>query len=352
MRPELNKFAGYAACKSPDILKDISIPSSGIAKLDANENPYGPSPRVAAALAKFDQAHLYPDATQTELRKALAAYTGMPAEQIVAGAGSDQLIDHLCRLFVAPGDEVISFIPTFAMFRFFTELSGGKFIGLGRDEDFNIKIGELDEAITNRTKLIFLASPNNPTGTRTLREIILKTLSTGLPVVVDEAYYEFSGQTVTDMLLDNPNLLILRTFSKWAGLAGLRVGYGLFPPDIADRIFAIKDPYAVNSAAVLAARESLEDKNYLMERVDLLIKERERLFCLLDGLNFIKPYPSEANFILCRMLRGSAKELQAKLEKNGVLTRYFNEPLLNNFIRFSIGRPEDTDALMSVLNKF
>ncbi len=134
--------------------------------------------------------------------------------------------------------------------------------------------------------------PNNPTGTQIPLEAVKKILETGLPVVVDEAYYEFTGQTMATELDKYPNMMVLRTFSKWAGLAGLRVGYGLFPKTVAERLDAIKDPYCVNAAAVVAARESLKDVDYLMGNVKLMISERERLFEALSAIKYLKPYPS------------------------------------------------------------
>lgn len=350
IRPELDKFAGYAACKSPEILTE-EVRRLGVVKLDANENVYGPSPLVIEALGQLDDVHIYPDSCQTELRKALADYTGVARENIVAGSGSDQLIDLLVRMFVGPGDEVITFTPTFAMYKFFTDLAGGKFIAVPRDDDYNIVLDKLPELLTKRTKLVFVAMPNNPTGTPVPLEIVYRLLETGLPLVVDEAYYEFTGQTLAQSIGKFPNLMILRTFSKWAGLAGLRVGYGLFPNEVARKIDAIKDPYCVNAAAVTAARVSLKDLDYLMGNVLLIIKERERLFTALKNIHYLQPFPSAANFILCRVKGKNAAEIQRVLEERGILVRHFNSPMMENSLRFSIGRPLDTDRLIVELRK-
>ncbi|TFG45605.1 MAG: histidinol-phosphate transaminase [Dehalococcoidia bacterium] len=350
MRPELDKFIGYAAFKSPEVL-DEETRRLGVVKLDANENVYGPSPRVKKALSVLDDIHIYPDSCQTELRKALATYTGIAASQIIAGSGSDQLIDLLVRMFVGPDDEVVTFTPTFAMYKFFTELAGGKFIAVPRDENYNIVLDTLPQVLSPNTKLIFIAMPNNPTGTQVQVETVMQLIETGLPVVVDEAYYEFTGQTLARDLEKYPNLIILRTFSKWAGLAGLRVGYGLFPTAVAERMEAIKDPYCVNDAAVVAAQESLKDVDYLMGIVKLIIGERERLFDALTKLEYIKPYPSCANFILCKITGKNALDIQQQLERCGILVRYFNSPQMENSLRFSIGRPEDTDRLITELQK-
>lgn len=208
-----------------------------------------------------------------------------------------------------------------------------------RDRDFNFTPEKLLSAVSNKTKLIFIAMPNNPTGTQVSKRTIEKILETGLPVVVDEAYYEFTGQTMAPEIGKYPNLMVLRTFSKWAGLAGLRVGYGLFPEDVATRLDAVKDPYCVNTAAVVAARESLKDIDYLIGNVRLIVSERERLFQALGGIEYLKPYPSAANFILCKIKDKDAAQIQRVLERRGILVRYFNSPQMENCLRFSIGRP-------------
>lgn len=352
IRSDLIDFSGYAACKSPENLEGkVETPVEDIIKLDANENPYGCSPRVNQALATCADINIYPDSGQTELRKQLQEYTGVAMEHIVASAGSDQLIDLILRLFVEPGDEVINCTPTFAMFHFFIELSKGTPVEVLRDENFCVDVAAIKRAITKKTKLILLATPNNPTGTMTPEEDIIKILDTGLPVVVDEAYYEFTGKTVAPLVGQYKNLMVLRTFSKWAGLAGLRIGYGLFPTKIADYLLRIKEPYSVNVAALVAVQESLKDIDYLMDRVKTIIAERERLFSRLKGIEWLKPYPSRANFILCSVLKGGARELQQKLEDRGILVRYFDEPLLRDCIRISVGKPEENDILFETLNE-
>ena len=352
IRSCLATFGGYSPCKSPETLEGkVEVPVENIIKLDANENPYGCSPKVPQALANYPYLNIYPDAGQTELRELLAGYTGVDAENIVAGNGSDQLIDLILRLFVEPGDEVINCVPSFAMFRFVTELCDGTLVEVPRDENFAVNVKALKAAIDNKTKIIFLANPNNPTGTIMPQPDIVEVLDTGLPVVVDEAYYEFSGETVVPLISQYKNLMVLRTFSKWAGLAGLRVGYGIFSPEIADYLLRIKPPYNVNVAALVAVRESLKDIDYLMGRVQAIIAERERLFAELEKLKWLTPFPSQANFIFCSVLNGKANELQQKLQRKGILVRYFDKPMLRNSIRISVGKPEHTDALIKALRE-
>ncbi len=351
-RPDLAAFGGYSAATSPETLAGkTEVAQEKIIKLDANENPYGCSPRVNTALSKFSSFNIYTDNDQTRLRRQLAGLTGVAARHIVAGGGSNQLIDLLLRLFVSPGEEVINCVPTFGIYSFSTELCAGKLVSVARDASFNVDITAVKSAVTRKTKMICLANPNNPTGNLISRQDILELLDTGIPLMLDEAYYEFSGETLAPLVGKYENLIILRTFSKWAGLAGLRVGYGLFPARVADYLLTIKMPYNVNVAALVAVEESLQDMDYLMETVKMIIAERARLFAGLQKISWLKVFPSKANFILCELLRGDAKNLRQKLQDKGILVRYFDQPRLKNFIRISVGKPEHTDALIKALKE-
>ena len=192
----------------------------------------------------------------------------------------------------------------------------------------------------------------------------MELIDTGKIVVVDEAYFEFSNATVADSVPSYPNLVVLRTFSKWAGLAGLRIGYGFFPVDAADYLMKIKQPYNANAAAQAAVLASLADIEYLRLNVMKIVMERGRLFDKLKELGWLKPYPSQANFILCSLSysppcpsegakrpKNLAKEIWQGLRKKGIFVRYFDTPRLKNCLRISVGRPEDTDALVKALKE-
>ncbi|OGO06222.1 MAG: histidinol-phosphate transaminase [Chloroflexi bacterium RBG_13_56_8b] len=352
IRSDLAAFGGYVPSKAPEILAErVKMDINGIVKLDANENLYGCSPRVNKALGDYPYLNIYPDAGQTEIRRLLAGYTGVDAEHIVVGNGSDELIGLIIRLFLEPGDEVINCVPTFDMFRFGVILCNGKLVEVPRDEDYRVDVKAVKKAITKKTKLILLANPNNPTGTPTPRQDVLELIETGVPVLADEAYVEFSGETVTHLVPNYDNLIVLRTFSKWAGLAGLRVGYGLMHPKIVGYLQTIKQPYNVNIAARVAVRESLEDVDHLMKNVKAIVAERERLFNELSKLVWLKPFPSKANFVFCHVLNGKAAKIQQELENRGILIRYFDIPRLQNSLRISVGRPDHTDALIKALKE-
>jgi histidinol-phosphate aminotransferase len=345
VRPDLKALKGYSAHTAPESMKArFGLEIDEIIKLDANENPYGCSDRVIEAISNYRYYHIYPDALQQELRQQLSIYTGVPASNIIAGAGADQLIDLIIRLVVNPGDEIINLTPTFGMYEFYARLSGANIVNINRNTSFDIDTQTVQDSITPRTRLIFLANPNNPSGTLTAREDIKRLLDTGVLVVVDEAYYEFSRESVAHWLGQYDNLIVLRTFSKWAGLAGLRIGYGLFDEKLAGYLMRIKDPYNINTAAQLAALASLSDQHYLLGQVEQIISERERLFAKLGQITGLIPYPSRANFILCRIVQGRADWLVRMLKQRGILVRYYDTQELKDFIRISVGKPEQNDV--------
>jgi histidinol-phosphate aminotransferase len=350
IRPELVTMKSYAPVEPTDVLSRRAELSAGrIVKLDGNENPYGCSPQVSQALATYPYYHNYPDPEQRDLRKALEEYTGLGRQHIVCGMGSDELIDLILRLLLRPGDEVINCPPTFGMYPFSTEVCGGSVVDVPRTSDFSLDMTGIKEAVTGKTKVIFVASPNNPTGNTTPAKDIMELVATGKVVVVDEAYFEFSDASVANLVPSYPNLIVLRTFSKWAGLAGLRIGYGLFPADIVNYLMKIKQPYNANAAAQAAVLASLSDIDYLRANVSRIVAERERLLGQLKELDWLKPYSSQANFILCSLPEGDAAETWRGLQKKGIFVRYFDTPGLRNCLRITVGRPEDTDALIDAL---
>ncbi len=353
VRPEILRLPGYVPIEPPDVLAEqLGIPRERIAKLDANENPFGASPRAIEALARFRDYHIYPDPDERKLRQALARHLDLPVECIVASAGSDELIQILASMFLAPGDRAIDLVPTFGMYAFEADVAGGQTLPVRRRPDFSVDVAAVAEQIDARTKLIFATSPNNPTANLMSRTELDGLLAFGLPVVVDEAYIEFAGeQSAASLVLDHPNLIVLRTFSKWAGLAGLRVGYAAMPVELAEIVFRIRQPYSVNVAAEVAALASLEDVAVLNERAAAIVAERERLWSKLAALPFLRPHPSHTNFILCDVLRGNARSIRDRLREFGVFIRYFDTPLLKDCLRISVGLPRHTDQLVAALEQ-
>ncbi len=349
VQPHILEMLGYEPIEPVNVIAErIGVPEDQIAKLDGNENPYGPSPRVLEALGNFENYHRYGDPKQRELRNAIGEYVGVGAEHVVAGAGSDELIDLLLRVTLAPGDAIIDCPPTFGMYGFSTRVAGGRVIETPRREDFSLDIEAIAQAAPN-AKLIFVASPNNPTGNPLTAEELEKLLATGLLVVVDEAYAEFSGSSVASQVPERENLVVLRTFSKWAGLAGLRAGYGILPTALADVLMHMKPPYSPNIAAEVAMLASLEDREALMERVREIVRERDRMAKSLSTLETLDIYPSDANFVLVRIHGGNGQKLRDDLAASGIFVRYFDTPRLQDYIRISVGTSGDTDRVVEAL---
>ena len=322
-----------------------------ITKLDANENPYGPSPRALAALADGRFYHIYPDPEANELRAALSDYTGLPASRLLAGAGADELIDLVLRAVLAPGDAVVDCPPSFGMYPFSTAVNAGRYVRVPRAADFSLDLNGVERAVAaHGAKILFLCTPNNPDGSLIDDDALRRLLRLPVLVVLDEAYVDFAAAgSRLAWTLEYENLAVLRTFSKLAGLAGLRVGYGAFPEWLLPHLWKIKQPYNVNVAASVTAVASLQDRDWLHENVRRIVAERARMVGRLAQFTWLRPYPSQANFVLFRVLGRDARQLKLALEQHGVLVRYFNKPGLENCIRISVGRPQDTDKLVQAL---
>ena len=350
VRPNIRALPAYEPIEPAEVLAERQgIAPERVVKLDANENPYGPSPRVQEALGAYEGYHRYGDPEQRALRAALGEYAGVTAEHIVAGHGGDELIDLVLRAVVALGDGVIDCPPTFGMYGFSTGVAGGRPIVVPRREDFSLDLDGVRSAAAE-AKVLFLASPNNPTGNLLQRAELDAVLATGILVVVDEAYSEFAGESYAGLVPERENLVVLRTFSKWAGLAGLRAGYGIMAPALAAVLMQMKPPYTPNIAAEVAMLASLEDRVRLQEAVKAIVEERERMSRMLDALGFIKPYLSAANFLLCRIAGWSGQALRDRLAEQGIFVRYFDTPLLRDCVRISVGKPKDTDRLIEALS--
>ncbi len=351
VQPHLLSAPPYVPVQPPEALASrLGVSVERIDKLDANENPYGPAPKALEALAAYRSYHIYPDPEQMRLREVVGRYVGYGPEWIVPGAGSDELIELCCRLFVGPGQALLDFPPTFGMYSFLAGTLGQEAVHVTRREDFALDIeASLDAA--QGTRLIFAVSPNNPTGNLLTRQELEALLATGLPVVVDEAYAEYAGESYVNLVRERSNLIIIRTLSKWAGLAGLRIGYMICDPAVAEIAMRIKQPYSINVAAEVATLASFEDLALLQERVAAVQTERERLAEGLALLTGFTVYPSRANFILCRIDGVEAKRLQTALMDRGIMVRYFDTPLLQNHLRFSVGRPEQTDRVLAALRE-
>lgn len=356
VRPDIVAMEPYTPIVPFEVLsRRLGRDPEAIVKLDANENPYGPSPKALAALANGRFYHIYPDPEAAALRAAISDFVGVSAVRLMAGMGADELIDLVLRVVLSPGDVVVDCPPSFGMYPFSTAVNGGRYLAVPRRDDFSLDVAGIEAAVAQhpRAKILFLCSPNNPNGSVIDDATLERLLALPLLVVLDEAYVEFAQAdghpSRITWVTEYDNLAVLRTFSKLAGLAGLRVGYGAFPEWLLPHMWKIKQPYNVNVAANNAALAALADRGWLEEKVQQIVAERKRMSAALREFDFLQPYSSHSNFVLCRVNGRSAADLKQSLEQEGILVRYFNKPGLDNCIRISAGRPEDTDRLLAAL---
>ncbi len=360
IRPNVVDLKPYTPILPFEVLSaQLGREPEDIIKLDANENPYGPSPLVAEALAEAPFLHIYPDPQSRKLREALADYTGLDADYLLVGLGADELIDLVMRLFIEPGDRIVNCPPTFGMYAFDADINAAEQVNVWRQDDFSIDVGQIEALFAstngsqpNTPKLIFATSPNNPDGSLLSDDELKRLLALPAIIILDEAYIEFCGNSRIQWVKQYPNLIVLRTFSKWSGLAGMRVGYGAFPLDIITHLWKIKQPYNVPVASQLAAQVSLIDREQLLDSVAKIITERDKFYDRLKQISWLKPYPSHTNFILCQVVGGrQAIDIKRQLAEQGILIRYYNSPGLADCVRFSIGTPAQMSKVITVLEQ-
>ena len=301
--------------------------------------------------------HIYPDPSQSYLRRDIASFLGgrVTESMICAGTGSDELLDLVFRLFDPVG--IVNLPPTFGMYPFLSAIAKAAVVSVDRGPapHFSIDMAGVAAAVDAGATVIFAASPNNPTGGMLTHAEVRALCALPAIVVLDEAYAEFStaGSSSVDLVAELPNLMVMRTFSKWAGLAGLRVGYSVSSPAVNAAIMAIKQPYNVNVAADVGARAALAHAPEIMRvQVGPMLVERERIARSAEAMGWLIPYPTSSNFILFEVRRPFvASEAVASLRAKGVLVRYYPSGRLAGCLRISAGRPQDTDRLLEALTE-
>jgi len=324
-----------------------------VIKLASNENPLGPSPEAVRAIKEFaSKINFYPDGGGYYLKKALSKKLFIEDKNIILGNGSDEIIAMVSRIFLTRGEEAIVPTPSFLMYKIDVKISGGKIISVPL-ENFRIDLKSIREAITPRTKLIFIANPNNPTGTIVKKDEVrefLESIPESILTVFDEAYYEYVENEEYPQTLEfmkEKNILVLRTFSKIYGLAGLRIGYGITKKEIVDILNRVRPPFNVNSLAQIAALASIND-DYQIKRSRELVREGKKfLYSHLRkmGISFV---PTEANFILIKVGE-NAKEVENRLLHRGIIVREMTPYNLPEYIRVSIGTMEQNEEFVREL---
>jgi histidinol-phosphate aminotransferase len=355
-RSSLDQVTPYEAGPSlEDVQRELGLAS--LVRLSANENPLGPSPRVIEAIrAEAVRAHLYPDGGSTALRRALGEWIGVPPEWIVAGNGGDEVVALVARAAFEAGDEVVLPHPAFEPYLTETLIAGATPVRSPL-QGYDTDLGDMARRITPRTRAVFVCTPHNPASTlvpATPLEGFLRGLGDDAPlVVVDEAYRDFCDHPDTPdgaaLARRYPTVIALRTFSKIAGLAGLRVGYAVARPEVIERLNRVRAPYNVNRLAQVAAVAALGDRAHLERTRAVVLAERARLSAALRERGATVP-PSQSNFLLVRV--GEAAEtLRAALAKAGILVRSGAGVGFPGHLRVAIGPHETGDRLLEVWDR-
>ena len=355
-RRNVLKMTPYSPGKPIDEVKR-ELGLTRVIKLASNENPLGPSPlAVAAVKAAADQIHLYPDGSAYSLRDALSKHYSLPIGQIVVGNGSDEIIHLLGQILLGSAeDEIIVGHPSFVRYDAAAWLADCTLVRVPLTLEMRIDLVAIASAVTANTKLIFIANPNNPTGTIVISaelDALLASIPSTVVVVVDEAYFEFADGTPgfpnsLDYVRQHPNVIGMRTFSKTYGLAGIRVGYAFVSEPVSDAIDRAREPFNVNSIAQVAAIAALGDTNHLKQTVELNRRGLDRMHKAFLSLGAV-PFTSYANFIMADLGRPARPVFQALLER-GVITRSGDVLGLPNCLRVSVGTDEEVGIFIEEL---
>ncbi|MDO8727590.1 MAG: histidinol-phosphate transaminase [Candidatus Methanoperedens sp.] len=323
VRKQVLEIKEYVPGKSiEEIALKYGLDPENIIKLGSNENPLGPSQLAVKAIQeKAGKVHLYPPSDALELRSAISEYTGYPEKNIVvSGNGMDGILDTMMRLFMTPGAESVIPIPTFSYYEIATLANGGKPVFLKRDSDFGISHKDILAKVNSNTKMIFLCSPNNPSGNVISEEEVRKILDKTCAIVfIDEAYADFADGDLSGLVKEHENLIIGRTFSKAFGLAGMRLGYAIVPEWIAHDYMKVMTPFSVDVLSLFGGIAALSDCEYIKKSIETVKKGREQLTRGLERL--CKVYPSEANFIMIDVAPSTATHVCESLLKIGIIVR-------------------------------
>lgn len=342
-RSVVERMAGYTPGEQPR-------PGERVVKLNTNENPFPPSPHVVDAIRRItpDALRRYPSSMADEFRAVAARAHGVSPESILAGNGSDDILQIALRTYCGPGDVLVCPDPTYSLYPVLAELADVRLIPVAWEPGWQLPAEAL---LRQSARAIFFANPNSPSGTSVaVADIEALARATEALVLVDEAYADFADDNCLSLPARQPNVLVTRTLSKGYGLAGLRFGYAIGDPDVIAQMTKVKDSYNCDAIAIAAACAALADVEYARANWRTIRAERQRLSSELERRGFAV-IPSQANFLLATTPDAAhAGWLYAALKARGVLVRFFDKPALDNKLRISVGSPEENDALLAALD--
>ena len=351
----------YVPGRSQDeIAQEFNLNKDEIIKLGSNENPWGPSPKAMKAIEQeIKSINRYPESQLKELVSVIADYSDVEDNQVIIGGdGADEIIDVLAKTFIDEGDEFIVPLPSYMYYEYLLQQYGAHPVYARWDLEKNeLDSNSIFEAISDRTKMIFLCSPNNPTGTLIDREVLADIASKNpeILIVVDEAYFEYSEVTNKDLINEFDNIFIIRTMSKVLGLAGMRIGYGLACSEVIEYMHRIKPVFSLTRLSFVAALNTFRDKQYIEDSIEKGIESREYLYNELSKIDSLKVFPSKSNFMLIdvRNTGFTASQLALELMKRGIIVRDCTsfKGLDEYWIRISICTLEEDKKFIEIIKE-
>ncbi|MGB8312531.1 MAG: histidinol-phosphate transaminase [Halobacteriota archaeon] len=337
---------------SEEVARVYGIKPENIIKLGSNENPLGASPKAVEAIIRHvHEISVYPSPGYPDLKNAITSYTGFQASRIMVGNGSDDLLNILIRHLVKPGNTVVIPIPTYSYYEVIVAAGHGKCVFVNRNSDFSINAENVLDAVTEKTRIVFICSPNNPTGNIVRKEELVELLQlTDCFIVLDEAYVEFASENYINLVNEFDNLIVLRTFSKLFGLAGLRLGYAIANESIASEYNNLTLAFSVNQLAVRAGVAALSDGQFIEKTLSVVEEGREYL---TEKIPF-KVYPSEANFMYVDVTPYTSQEISEYLLKTGIIVRECStfRGCGQNAVRITVGQPWQNIRIVNALSQF
>jgi histidinol-phosphate aminotransferase len=350
----LNDLVSYVPGKPiEDVARELGLDPDQIVKLASNENPLGPSPVAVQAMREaLEKAHFYPDGGGYHLRAGIAEKYGVSIDNVMLGTGSNEIIEFLGHAFLRPDDNIVTAEHAFVVYKILAKLFGAETVEVP-DPNLTHDLPAMASAINDRTKIVYVANPNNPTGTMVSEaelDRFIDRVPKNVVIALDEAYYEFLPDPPNTLkyFRNHPNVIVLRTFSKIQGLAGLRIGYGLAHEDFIRLLQKTRQPFNVNSIAQAGALAGLRDDEYQSKTREVVRQGREYLQCEFDERK-LEYVPSVANFILVKV--GNGKEVFQKLLRRGVIVRAMDEYKLPDWIRVSVGTPDQNRRFLVDLDQ-
>ena len=339
VRPNVRQMDGYTPGEQP-------AQGERVVKLNTNENPFPPSPKVMQAIREVEPEVLrrYPHPTGDGFREAAAKILGITPDMIICGNGSDDILTIATRTFIAPAGVMAAPEPTYSLYPILARIEDAKFTSVDWGMDWSLPVEDL---IATKADAIYLANPNAPSGTFVPPQQVAELASKfdGL-LLVDEAYVDFAEQNCLELVKEFSNVVISRTFSKAYSMAGMRFGYAVAQPEVIEQMMKVKDSYNCDAISVIAATAAILDQEYARRAWDHVKAERQRLTAELQQLGW-SVLPSHANFILATVPGGNGKQAYLKLKAQGILVRFFDKPGLNDKIRITVGTGQENNALLA-----